>query len=65
MPTFKNFMLIKLTSFMTYPFKVGSAWSVVLEPVAAGQICQLKITQDGQEALVIKVPANDYRVLFC
>jgi hypothetical protein len=38
---------------------------VVLEPVAAGQICQLKITQDGQEALVIKVPANDYRVLFC
>jgi hypothetical protein len=35
-------------------FKVNNTWSVVLDLISEGQICDIRISQEGQTDLVIK-----------
>jgi hypothetical protein len=35
-------------------FKVNNAWSVILDPISEGQICEIRVSQEGQTDLVIE-----------
>jgi sialate O-acetylesterase len=33
---------------------VNNAWSVILDPISEGQICEIRVSQEGQPDLVIE-----------
>jgi sialate O-acetylesterase len=33
---------------------VNNAWSVILDPISEGQICEIRVTQEGQPDLIIE-----------
>jgi sialate O-acetylesterase len=37
-----------------YSSKVNNTWSVILDVISEGQICEVQISQEGQTDLVIK-----------